>query len=451
MIQTIKQGLLDIRYDLYLLAFVGLTFLSYIGIFQDFLMPLLVGIGVLVILGGGSVFYIIPIPFFVQMSFSDLRDDVRVTTIYTIVFTVLIVADMLKNRTITRRGHLTIPLAILVGLSVLTHINSPDLFTTFAGFMQVASVLGLYFYFINTLDSKDDNFRYVSKMMMYIGVLVSLEMMYFIYDADELVTTVIRTRQIDLGWENLNIIIYANLMSIPLIAYLIHESKVKFFYMVFALLNMIGIFLTLSRSSVLTLVVFVLVLLPTMFVLSKQRKWLLVQGLVFVGMVALTVYVVESRYQLLSEYLDALNARDLTYVDDRLAILGVAWDRLLEYPLFGGGGLYSSRVHLADAGFSAVNYHNTLAQASALGFAGVLGFFYLFLRKTELIMLSKSPFKWYALILIFVTAFVNGALQPMYFYTTYMVFLFLVLAAIEVNITPGADSLKWVVHDRIKR
>lgn len=451
MIQTIKQGLHDIRYDLYLIAFVGLTFLSYIGVFQEFLMPLLAGIGVLVILGGGSVFYIIPIPFFVQMSFSDLRDDVRVTTIYTVVFTVLIVADMIKNRHVTRRGHLTIPLGILVGLSVLTHINSPDLFTTFAGFMQVASVLGLYFYFINTLDPKDDNFRYVSKMMMYIGVLVSLEMMYFIYDSDELVTTVIRSRQIDLGWENLNVIIYANLMSIPLIAYLIHESKVKFFYMVFALTNMIGIFLTLSRSSVLTLGVFVVVLLPTMFVLSKERKWLIVQGFVFVLMVVLTVYVTETRYQLLTEYLDALNARDLTYVDDRLAILGVAWERLLEYPVLGGGGLYSSRVHLADAGFGAVNYHNTLAQASALGFSGVLAFFYLFLRKTELIMLSKSSFKWYALILIFVTAFVNGALQPMYFYTTYMVFLFLVLAAIEVNITPETDSLKWVVHDRIKR
>ena len=74
-----------------------------------------------------------------------------------------------------------------------------------------------------------------------------------------------------------------------------------------------------------------------------------------------------------------------------------------------------------------------MAQASTLGILGIGAFYYLFLEKTRMIMLSKSSFKWFVLILIFTTAFVNGTLQPMYFYTTYMVFLFLVLASIEVS------------------
>ena len=431
-----KDILKHITYDAYLILLVGLTFYSFIGPLQDYLMPLLIGIGFLFVLANKSVFYVVPIPFFVQMSFSDLRDNVQITTIYTIVLTVLIVTDMIKNRHVTRRGQLTYALLFLVALSVLTHVNSPDLFTTFAGFMQVASVLGLYFYFINTLDKNDDNFRHVAKLMMYMSVLVSLEMMYVIYDSGEVATTIIRSRQIDLGWENLNIVIYANLISIPLIAYLIHESKIKIFYMVFAVVSMIGIFLTLSRSSVLTLGVFVVLLVPLMFILSNQKGWLILQGIGLLVMVGGVLWYAQENFELVSGYVEALQSRDLTYMDDRVAILEVAWDVFLRHPIFGGGGLYSSRFHLAEAGFEAVNYHNTVAQASALGGLGVLGFFYLFAKKTELVLQSKSTFKWYVILMLFVTAFVNGVLQPMYFYTTYMVFVFLVLATFEVQLPP---------------
>ncbi|QMS85720.1 O-antigen ligase family protein [Candidatus Xianfuyuplasma coldseepsis] len=428
-----KTILKHISYDLYLIGLITLTFISFMGPLEEYLMPLLVGIGFLFILANKSIFYVIPIPFFVQMSFGGMRDNVQVTTIYTIIFVLMIAVDMIKNRTITNKGKLTIPLAILVGLSVLTHFNSPDLFTTFAGFMQIASVLGLYFYFINTLQSSDDNYRYVAKLMMYMSVLVSMQMMYVIYDSGELATTIIRTRTIDLGWENLNIIIYSNLISIPLIAYLIHESKIKIFYMIFAVVSMIGIFLTLSRSSVLTLGVMVALIIPTMFILSKQKGYLIGQGFVLILMLLIVAYITEQRFELLSGYIDAFEQRDLYAVDDRIELLYVAWNQLKQHPLFGSGGLYSSRIHLANAGFQAVNYHNTMAQASTLGILGVIGFYYLFLEKTRLIMLSKSSFKWFVLIMVFTTAFVNGTLQPMYFYTTYMVFLFLVLASIEVS------------------
>lgn len=426
----------DIHYDLYLIGLMMLTLFSFIGPLQDYLMPLLVGIGFLFVLGGGSVFYVIPIPFFVQMSFSDLRDNVEITTIYTVIFTLLILADIVKNRRLSRRGHLTPTLLLLVLLSVLTHVNSPDWFTTFAGFMQVASVLGLYVYFLNTLEPGRDNVRHAAKLMMYIGLLVSLQMMYVIYESGELATTVIRTRTIDLGWENLNVIVYANLISVPLIAWLIHESKVKIFYMAFGMLSMVGILLTLSRSSVLTLAVFVGLLVPLMFVLSKQKGLLVLQGLLMITMVGLTLWFIEDRFELVTAYLEAIQSRELTYMDDRVALLQVAWDQLWAHPLLGSGGLYSSRIHLAEAGFGSLNYHNTMAQASTLGVLGLGAVVLLFAKKLELLLSSKSPFKWYAILLVLVTAFVNGTFQPMYFYTTYMVFLFLVIAAIEVDVPP---------------
>ena len=150
-------------------------------------------------------------------------------------------------------------------------------------------------------------------------------------------------------------------------------------------------------------------------------------------MLAGFVYYTETHFELISTYIEAMQSRDLTYIDDRVAILKVAWEQLKLHPLLGSGGLYSSRVHLLDSGIGALNYHNTIAQISTLGSFGILSFVYLFFKKTKLIMLSKSSFKWFALLMVYVTTFINGSLQPMYFYTTYMVFLFLVLATIEVN------------------
>lgn len=426
-----KTILNNIAFDIYLIIFVLLTFFSFTGHITEYLMPLMIGIGVICIVAKKSIFYIIPIPFFVQMSFSDLRDNATVTAIYTTVFVVIIAIDMIKNRRVSKLGYLSIPLLILVFGSVFTHINGVDLTSTFYGFMQIASVFGLYFYFVNTIQKDDKNYEKISKLLMYMSVLITMEMMYFIYESGDLAITMIRQRRINLGWENLNIIIYSNIMSIPLIAYLVSKAKIKLPYMFFALVSVLGILLTLSRSSIFTLGVFIVLLVPVLLIIEKNKMSLIIQGLLFIAFLSFGAWYIETNYALITEYIEAFQSRDLTYFDDRLAILKISLEQFKMHPIFGSGGLYSSRFHLGGDG--AINYHNTIAQASTLGIIGLGGFVYLFVKKTRLIMLSNSSFKWFALILIYVTAFVNGMLQPMYFYTTYMVFVFLVLAVIEIN------------------
>ena len=79
----------------------------------------------------------------------------------------------------------------------------------------------------------------------------------------------------------------------------------------------------------------------------------------------------------------------------------------------------------------ALNYHNTFAQASTLGFLGIGTLIYLFVLKTKLIFSKKSDFKWIMFVLIYGTAFVNGMLQPMYFFATYMIFIFIIISVYE--------------------
>jgi hypothetical protein len=263
---------------------------------------------------------------------------------------------------------------------------------------------------------------------MYLGALVTIEMIYFIINDGRLAIDIIRSRQIQLGWENINIVIYSNMISIPLIAYLISHNKIKIYYMFFALINSLGIMLTLSRSSLLTLAVFIVVLIPTMIVYERHRYRLLLHGLGFLLILSIGVYYAE-QYELISQYIAAVLNRDLTYFADRLALLEVARDQFLMHPIVGTGGLYSSRIHLSEIG--PLNYHNTIAQASTLGAIGLIAFVYLFVQKVRMCLQHQDSFKWFLLILIFVTAFVNGVFQPMYFYTTYMFYIFLILAVFE--------------------
>ncbi len=435
------KALKNIKYDLYLILLTVLTFFSFIGPLKEYLLPLFVGIGFLFVLAGANVFYVLPIPFFMQMSFTDLRDNVEITTIYTTILTILIVIDLVLNRKIKYKGTLSPVLLFLLFIATITHINSPNLFTTFAGFMQIASVLGLYFYFINTFNEKYDNTMLVAKLLLYISILVSIEMMYVIYQSGDSLIDVLKRRDVNLGWENINVVIYANLVSLPLTAYLVHKARYKVIYMFLALVSVIAIFLTLSRSSVFTLLVYTIVLIPLMFIISKEKLKLLLHGLLFLIITSTIMYFLETNYSLLTQYLEALGTRDILKLDDRIKLLEIAFETFKKYPIVGSGGLYSSRIIIANNGLGALNYHNTIAQASTLGILGICGFFYLFAKKTYLIMLSKDDFKWFVLVMLFITAFVNGTLQPMYFYSTYMVFIFLVIATIEVNLRVKSVNL----------
>lgn len=422
-----------ISYDLYLVLLVVLTFLSFIGILTEYLLPLFIIIGLVSVFTKRNVLFVLPIAFFIQMSFSDLRDDVRITAIYTAVLAIIILLDIIKNHKITKKGYLFIPLLILSVLSIITGINNAEFFITFAGWSQITSILLLYVYFVNTIENREENFIYISKLFMYLSFLVTIEMIYYIYTSDLDTIQVIRTRIIDLGWENLNIVVYSNVVAIPLIGYLVLKSKVKVPYMMFSLVSILGILMTLSRSSILTVGVFVVILIPLMFFLEKNKLSLFIQGFIFSIFALIALYFLE-QHEIVSEYYSTLMGRDLTYFDDRLALLMIAWDNLVAHPIIGNGGLYSSRYLIAETGRGSINYHNTIAQASSLGVLGLLGFGYLFYKKTKLILMSQSDFKWFALVLIYVTAFVNGMLQPMYFYASYMIFIFLIIAAIEASI-----------------
>ncbi len=416
------------KYDGYLVLLLTLGFLSYIRWIDLYILPIFIVIGLFIIIKKIDVVYLIPLPIYIHMSSPALNGNVKTTIIYVTIITILGVVDLIRNRKLTMKGRLFWPLVFLSVASIITCINGPDLFISFAGFFQIVSILCFYLYFLNTLDKNTDNLQHISKILMYASVLVTFEMVYYMMQSDLTIIEIIRSRSIDLGWENINVVIFVNLMAIPLIAYLITISKFKLYYMLVAIITVVGILLTLSRSSILSVGVYALVLVPVIIIYDKDRMKLLIQVLLLVAVLVIGVYYLEQS-AIISDYILTLFERDLLHYDDRLELLVEAWNQLKLHPIFGSGGIYSSRYYLSE--FGSLNYHNTIAQVSTLGLVGIGGFIWLFVAKFKMIFQAKHLFKWYLFILIIVTAFINGMVQPMYFYVVYLMYLFLILAAYE--------------------
>ena len=425
----IKNIIENIKFDLYLVLLAVLTFLSYLGYLTDYIIPLFVIVGLFAIFTRKKVIYILPIIFFIQMAFNDLSDVKSLITLYSFFVGALVVIDFIYNRKFVRLGVMTIPLGIFSILAVITAINSPDLFTTFEGWIQITTVLVVYLYLVNTIDDDEVNFSHIAKIFMYISFLVTVEMLHFVVSHDLEPIDVIRRRLIDLGGVNLNLIIYTNILAIPLMGYIVLKAKVKLPYMLIALISATGILLTLSRSSIFTLAVYVVILVPVILYLEKDRLSLIIQGFIFFLLIAIGLHFLEQQ-DIVSDYFNTLFARDFGDYDNRFDVWLIAWEKFKEFPIFGSGGLYTSRYFMQDTGI--ISYHNIFAQASTLGILGIGALIYTFYIKTKTIISRNSDFIWFALILIYITAFVNGMFQPMYFNSAYMNYIFIIIASIEV-------------------
>ncbi|MFK5883045.1 MAG: O-antigen ligase family protein [Candidatus Izemoplasma sp.] len=425
-----RKQINEIKFDIFLIMTGVLTFLGHIDAIGSFLLPIFVVLWIVMVWKKFDIEYIISLAFFIGMSINLITEKVDTNIIYLSVFGIVITIDAFFNRRFTKLGQLFGPLVIFVVLSVLAFFNQVDLFTTFMGFIEMLAILGAYLYLLNTFKKGESTFRNVAKIAVYASLVVTAEMLYYILTSDLDVIVLIRTRAINIGWANINLIIYVNLIAIPLVAYLIVNSKFKIVYMMFALVIILGIFLTLSRSSIFTVGVYMLILIPTILILEKNRISLYLQGFVFTIIVFMFGYYLQQDL-IVTDYFNTLLSRDLTDFESRWDLILVGIDLLKEYPLLGSGGVASSEYHLSEFGSS--NYHNTIVQASTLGVFGILNLGYLFYKKIKLSLKTKDNFKYFAITMIVVTALVNGMFQPMYFYIVYMAYVFMVLASIEVN------------------
>lgn len=423
-----------LKFDLYLGFVFLLTFLSYHYALNMLALALFLLVAVVTIYKTDNIIYLISLLFFIQMSTTIIRDDTEITTIFGLSLLPVLALDFIKHRKLTSIGALGLPLILFIDASLVSLFNAESLFVGFVGVILMASIFVLYVYFINTLNPSKETFEMIAKLFLALASLVTLQMVVVAINLERPLIEIISRRMIDLGWENINIVVYPNIFAIPLASYLLLKARFKMPYLIALTWVIIGISLTLSRSSLLSVAIYLVLLIPYVFVKSPYKLSFLSEIILFVLISSFAAYHIEDNYQLFTDYYEAINSRDWFRVTDRLDLAIAGLNAFKDTPLIGTGGLFSSRFVLEDYGFNAINYHNTFIQTLTLGTLGIIAFIYLQIKKF-LLVIKIDPIKRYiVLVLLFVTIIVNGMFQPMYYYATYMFYLFLVLASVEKEV-----------------
>ncbi len=433
--QNAKRIILIKEYESYIITISLLTLLSYIFVLDKILFPIFIIIAIYVIYKKGSFMYLLPLGLFIQFSSPEFKFNDFTTIFYILSFVGLVFVDLFRNRKFKKIGKLFDPILILFVLSIAAIWNAPTFEIWLGGIYYVGFSFFAYLYFINATDNNRLNMRKLTKIFLYAGVVITFEMFYVIATSDLELLYMIEHRAIHLGWENINVVIYSNLFGIVLATQLIIDSKFRSYYMILVYICIIGVLLTLSRSSIVTVAVYILFMVPYIIVKSKEKVNLIINGIITAIIIAISIAFMATN-GVVNTYIETMVERDFLNYGIRADLIQVAWNEFKSHFVIGSGGVYSSRYYLEN--YSTNNYHNTIAQVSTLGTLGLLAFIWLFYEKTKMILSKKSSWKWIVFVLVYVTIFINGWFQPMYFYVTFMLYLYALLAVYE-NIEDEPD------------
>lgn len=261
-----------------------------------------------------------------------------------------------------------------IGLSNYAEIAGKNLLFAL---IQVVAVAALYYLFVGVVKWEKVPKNYLAWTGMCVGfvVLAQLLGLYFSGKAFAPGTMVIDRENISTGWGMHNNIGGLMAMTIPFCFYLACKEKHGWIYNLLAIVLMIGVILSCSRSSMLLgglgFAVCAVILLVKY---DRGRKNLLIYGISAVALVAVAVIFWDKLFDLFGTFL----SRDLTNVSSRDKLIVNGFKQFLTQPIFGGSffpqGDYVPWDFSDQAAFSSFfppRWHNTIIQL--LASAGVVG------------------------------------------------------------------------------
>jgi hypothetical protein len=383
--------------------------------------------------------YILVILLLSLSSIGHFTSDFLEFTLLALGFLVVLFAYMIRLPKIKRKKGLKGPIIALYVSSLITFYFTENIIYSIVGVIIVSIGVLLYYFFIGALNKDDDHLKDMTKIYMYVGTYVFVQLMYFVLQSDIDVSTLIRSREISISWENINNIGFQAFVALPLIAYQLTKSKFPFYYMLFFVINFLVTIINLSRSMILSVGLYMIFLIPLVVFITpkKKRKMLFVSAIFLLLIVFFTGYYLEMNGQVITNYLDALFSRDLTDYESRFELLIIAWDLFKEHPIIGYGGIFISNMYLD---YMLVFYHNIFAQVTTMGILGLGSFIYLITNQMRIIHKTNKNVKWFLYIVLVIPSFVNGFFQPHYFYPTYLGFIFSLMAIIEVQFHEHNDK-----------
>ncbi len=287
-----------------------------------------------------------------------------------------------------------------IGLSNYKEIAGKNLvFAT----IQFISIIVLYYIFAGAVKWERVPKNYLAWTGLCVGVVAFIQLMENYWSGRLVVDGAINRYNIATGWGMHNNVGGLMAMMIPFCFYLACKEKRGWIYNLVAIVLMLGVVLTFSRSSMLMGgVAFAICALVLLIRYDKERKNLMVYGVVAaVAVVALLVFR-EKVFTLIKEFLE----KDLFAVNSRDKLLINGLKQFRAHPVF-GGSFYPQGEYVpwdwsdleAFSSFFPPRWHNTITQLLAsAGVVGIITYAFHRFQTVKLLVTKRSAEKTFVLI-----------------------------------------------------
>jgi len=318
------------------------------------------------------------------------------------------------------RGKMLVGVLMMFAAMLLSSINANELSIYYWFYASIGLLYALiYLFYVNTLDG--NHIKYLMKMMLILGVLVSLETLMFYLKVDDVVYAV-ENKLINLGWGISNYVATYLIMFISITFYFIRTAKYGYFWIPVALFQMLMLLFTISRGGIVAFVgLFPVLVFMTIY---KSHRWwkililVVISAIVFAGVIWAGFNLASALFERFSVLLFDDTGRIEIWID--------AIAKFKEHPLFGAG--IFAREGTRDYNM----YHNTFLHVLAT--MGIIGLISLLIQLYHQFRITLGKFKIenFFLAAALLGAHAHGLVDNVYLMPQFMVLMILIISVVEI-------------------
>lgn len=355
---------------------------------------------------------------------AKLEDNLVLMIVFGTIIAPFLFYDLFRKYKIDLKDKTALALLIFLGVNILSLINTNS--NTFGlgliGIVQVVLYIFIYLYFSKY--NEKDSFIYISKNACAMGVAIFLQLMLKIL---EFGGQEITKNEISLGWGMSNYISMVVTTLIPLTFYLYMRNQENKYTLLVVGLEFIVIIITQSKGAILAWALVSIPFLVMAFKYAKNKKTLVIDGLLFLGAVLIGIFFVsriDSVWEGIVDYFESMSTRGWFNDENRIRNYKLGFSLFKEYPILGAGS-YSGQYYLEII----INYHNYIIQTIAtLGLLGLGSFGYLLVSATKKV-LNKHYFSISVLFIIILFS-IHGLVDTTWYNPMLMIIFFMVIALV---------------------
>lgn len=319
------------------------------------------------------------------------------------------------------KGKMFIGVIIMFIAMLLSSINAKELSIYYWFYASIGLLYALvYLFYVNTLDG--NHISYLMKMMLILGILVSLETLIFYLKVDDVVYAV-EHKLINLGWGISNYVATYLIMFISITFYFIRNGKYGYLWIPISIFQIIMLFFTISRGGIVAFAgLFPILIFITLY---KSHRWWKMLLLIVVSFIIYAL-IIWAGFNLVSALFERFK---VLLLDDtgRIEIWIDAFAKFKEHPLFGAG--IFAREGTRDYNM----YHNTILHVLAtMGIVGVISLLIQLYQQFK-ITLGHLKIENIYLAAALLGAHAHGLVDNVYLMPQFMVLMLIIVSVVEVS------------------